>query len=518
MARLFVTSINLNKNELQNARIQNLSSAPSSPVAGQIYYNTSDNIMYFYNGAQWISTSGSLEVIQDAIGAYVSGGVGLSSSYDDVTGTTTLDLDNTTVNAGSYGTTAAKTAAFTVDAQGRLTAASQQDIQIATTQVTGLEEYIEDTVGATVGGLVVAGEGIDVTYDDTNATLTISAEDASSINKGVASFDSTDFTVNSGNVTLNAERVQDIVGSQIIGGTGIDATYDDNNGTLTLDVDSKVVITTDPQTITNKTLGQFTSLGANLDAATYKITNLGEPTSASDAATKQYVDAVSEGLHIHAAVVAATTGNIDLSTALENGDVLDGVTLATGNRVLVKDQSTPSQNGIYVVQASGAAVRASDFDAPQEVDGGDFVFVTGGTVNDNTGWVQTSTGVVTIGTDPIYFTQFSGAGAYTAGAGLTQTGTTFDVGAGTGITVNSNDVAIDTSVVPRKYSTLIGNGSATTITVNHNLNNRDVVVQVYDGGTYTTVEADIVRTTVNAVTVGFAVAPTLNEYRVVVIG
>ncbi len=93
MARLFVTSINLNKNELQNARIQNLSSAPSTPVSGQVYFNTTDNVLYFFDGTNWISTSGSLEVIQDAIGAYVSGGTGLTATYNDTSGVTTIDLE-----------------------------------------------------------------------------------------------------------------------------------------------------------------------------------------------------------------------------------------------------------------------------------------------------------------------------------------------------------------------------------------------------------------------------------------
>ena len=162
-----------------------------------------------------------------------------------------------------------------------------------------------------------------------------------------------------------------------------------------------------------------------LAMGTNKITGLGTPTDNTDAATKAYVDAVTQGLHIHPSAVTATTTNISISADLEVGDVIDGVTLADTNRVLVKNQSTASENGIYVVQPTGAAIRATDFDQPSEVDGGDFIFVTGGTVNDNTGWVQTSTTVVTIGTDPIYFTQFSGAGTYTAGTGLDLNGTEF---------------------------------------------------------------------------------------------
>ena len=529
MARLFVTSINLNKNELQNARIQNLNAAPSSPVSGQIYYNNVDNVMYFWNGSEWISTSGSLEVIQDAIGAYVSGGVGLTSTYNDTSGTTTIDLDNTAVTAASYGTTAAKTASFTVDAQGRLTAASEQDIQIATSQVTNLEEYIEDTVGATLTGLVRAGEGIDVTYDDANATLTIDAEIATDTNRGVASFDATDFTVTSGAVTLNAERVQDIVGSQILGGTGIDATYNDGAGTLSIDIDSTVATLTGTQTLTNKTLGTGNSLSANLDANSNKIINLAEPTNPQDAATKNYVDAVAQGLHIHEAAHAATTAN--LSGTYDNGTsgvgatltlgsaltVLDGHTLNTGDRILVKNQTNTFENGIYVYTSSTVLTRAADFNTAAEIHGGDFVFVENGTTYNSTGWVNENE-VTTVGTDAVVFLQFSGVGTFTAGNGLTLSGTEFNVGAGTGITVNANDVAIDTSVTARKYATQIGDGTNLGYTVTHNLNNRDVVVQIFDSSTYTQVEADVTRPTVNTVSIYFATAPTSNEYRVVVIG
>jgi hypothetical protein len=145
MAKKYLVSIDLNKNELLNARIQNLGAAPSSPVSGQIYYNSQDNVMYFWNGTEWISTSGSLEVIQDAIGTYVSGGTGIVSTYNDSNGTTTIALDDTAVSAGTYGSTS-KTVTFTVDAQGRLTNASDANISIdLATQTTG--DYVATIVG-----------------------------------------------------------------------------------------------------------------------------------------------------------------------------------------------------------------------------------------------------------------------------------------------------------------------------------------------------------------------------------
>jgi hypothetical protein len=207
-----------------------------------------------------------------------------------------------------------------------------------------------------------------------------------------------------------------------------------------------VVGTSDSQTLTNKTLGSSTALGADLSAATYKITGLGTPTASTDAATKQYVDDVAQGLHIHPSVVATTTANLTatysngtsgVGATLTNSGTLaafstDGVSPAQNDRVLVKNQTTQLQNGIYTLTTVGSAsvawvlTRATDMDQSAEIDGGDFVFVTGGTTYDNTGWVQTETGV-TVGTSSLIFTQFSGAGTYTAGNGLTLTGSTFTI-------------------------------------------------------------------------------------------
>jgi hypothetical protein len=181
------------------------------------------------------------------------------------------------------------------------------------------------------------------------------------------------------------------------------------------------------------------------------------PTEDAHAATKAYVDAARSGLDVKQSVRAATTAAVLLASGLENGDAIDGVTLATGDRVLVKNQSTASENGIYVVQASGAAVRATDFDGTGEVSGGAFTFVEEGTVNADSGWVVTSNGAITVGTDAIAWVQFSGAGQITAGDGLTKTGNTINaVGTAGRISVIADSIDIDSGYIGQNTITTLG--------------------------------------------------------------
>jgi hypothetical protein len=171
----------------------------------------------------------------------------------------------------------------------------------------------------------------------------------------------------------------------------------------------------------------LSSQSNDLNVNSNKIVNLSTPTTDSDAATKSYVDSVAQGLDVKSSVRVATTSSGTLATDFENGDTVDGIVLATGNRILIKDQSTSSENGIYVVAASGSPTRAGDLSDSSSASS-IFVFIEEGNINADLGFVcTTDDGSDTVGTDGLVFSQFSGAGQISAGTGLTKSGNSLDV-------------------------------------------------------------------------------------------
>ena len=275
------------------------------------------------------------------------------------------------------------------------------------------------TAAATIGEgfTFAAGEGINTTASGT--TLTITGEDATSSNKGIASFDATDFTVTSGAVAVNAIT---------LGSSSLNpgATTTDIAGLTSLAVDN---LTLNGNEITSTDTNGDISLNPNgsgvIDVNNSRIVNVTDPTQAQDAATKGYVDAVKQALDIKDSVRVATTANITIATDLNVGDTIDGVTLADGDRVLVKNQSTGSQNGIYTAGSSPA--RATDANISAEVTSGMFCFVEEGTVNGDNGFVLTTNDPITLDTTALTFVQFSGAGQIVAGDALSKSGNTLNV-------------------------------------------------------------------------------------------
>lgn len=312
--------------------------------------------------------SGSNEVIN--LGSEtltVAGGTGLTTT--NTTNSVTVDLDSTTVSAGAYGGVDT-VGTFTVDAQGRLTAASDATISILASAVTDFDTQVRTS------------------------------------------------------------RL-------------------DQMATPAADV----------------------AFGAN------KLTGVSDPTQDQDAATKAYVDNVATGLDVKASVHVATTANITLS----GNQTIDGVGVVDGDRVLVKDQSTGSENGIYVV-ASGSWSRSTDADnSPAgEVTSGMFTFVEEGTSNADAGFVLTTSDPITLNSTALSFSQFSGAGQITAGTGLTKTGNTIDaVGTANRISVSANAIDIDSNYAGQ--ATIDTLGTITTGTWN-----ADTIGVLYGGTGATT--------------------------------
>ena len=202
---------------------------------------------------------------------------------------------------------------------------------------------------------------------------------------------------------------------------------------------------------------KFTTDGSTLSQIRVATT----PSNANDAASKSYVDATINGLDVKNSVHLASTANGTLASAFANGQTMDGVALATGDRILLKDQTDASENGVYTVNASGAPTRATDFDADSEVTAGAFFFVEEGTANADSGFIITTDGTITVGTTNIAFTQFSGSGQIVAGTGMTKTGNTLNTVGGDGITANANDLAVDIAA----NSALHISGGALDVTV-----------------------------------------------------
>ena len=260
------------------------------------------------------------------------------------------------------------------------------------------------------------------------------------------------------------------------------ATVNSNVGTYTkVTVNAKGLVTAAATAVLN----DISAPTSDYSFGGYKLTNLADPVSDQDAATKYYVDSVAQGLDVKASVVAATTANITLSGA----QTIDGVSIVAGDRVLVKNQTNATQNGIYVA-ASGAWARSSDADTWAELVSA-YVFVEQGSTYADTGWVCTVNAGGTLGTDPVTWSQFSGAGTYVAGTGLTLSGNTFSI-TNTGVTAASYGSSSKTLT-----ATVNAQGQLTALS---DTNIAIVLAQVTDAGTMAAQNANNVNITGGSIT------------------
>ena len=490
MARKFLTSIDLAKNELQNAVVQNLAADPSNPVLGQVYFNTVANEMRIYNGTLF-EAIGLNGVTADAAEINILDGATLTTTeLNYVDGVTSSIQDQ--LNTKSPSASPTFTGTVTLD--------------------TGVDLVFE---GATANAFELT-----LTAGDPTADRTVTLPDLTTTLVGR---DTTDTLTNK---TITSPSVSGLYLSDatiVFEGATTDA-YETTLSVVDPTADRTIYLPNADGTIArleNK-LHEFALATADVDLNNQKITDLADPVDPQDAANKRYVDSAVAGLNWKQAVNLIAIANVPLTGDTETVVIDSHAALDDsddGYRILLTNQTTDTENGIYVYADNGTTytlTRPTDADTYQELIGAS-VFVMEGTVYGATSWVQSNHYITSFADQD--WAQFSGASTYTAGNGLVADGNIFNVGAGTGILSNVNDVAIDKSVVVTKYSTNVGNGSATSITVTHNLNTRDVTVGIYDNESpYAEVMADVEHTTTNTITVLFSVAPTTDKYRVVVHG
>ncbi len=625
MAKKFLVSLDLNKNELLNARIQNLASAPSSPVTGQAYYDTALGKFGTYNGSTWdyMGTSAATGDVSsntassvDSEIALFSGtagktikratGTGLAKLTAGVLSTATSGTDYT-LGTAALGTGILKnttgTGDHTIAVAGDFPTLNQSTTGSAATLTTpraiygnnfdgsaALNQIIASTYGGTGNGFTKFSGATtsEKTYTLPNASATILTDNAAvTVAQGgtgratgttAYALIATGTTATGAQQTLAAGATTEI----LVGGgasalpvwttaQGSGAPVRATSPTLTtpnLGTPSAVVLTSGTGLpistgLTGAGTGVLTALAVNVGSAgafvTYNgaggtpsaitltngtglpesgVTNLVSdlalkaplanptftgtvtvptPSAGTDAANKTYVDNAVQGLSWKQAVRVASTANITVASALTNGSTIDGVTVATGDRVLLKDQSTASQNGIYTVVASGAASRTADADSSAEIDSMT-VYVEQGTANGDTVWTLT-TNDPTIGSTSLAYAQVNGGAlpsASTTVEGKVELATQAEAQAKTDTTRALTAASV--ADFARKYTGTIGNGSLTDLPVTHGLGSQYVTAQVFDATSNALVECDIVLTSSTVTTFTFAVAPTTNQFRVVITG
>ena len=429
------------------------------------------------------STSGTITVLATAIAG--SNSLTLPAATDTLVGKATTDtLTNKTISFGSNTVTmtSAQLATAVTDetGSGALVFATSPTLVTPTLGVASATSINKVTLTApATGSTLTIADGKTLTASN---TLTFTGTDTSSVafgGGGTVAYVANKLSVFA--ATTSAE-----LAGVISDETGTGALVFASSPTLVTPTLGAALATSITATSGNMTVGAAAGNNSvnlvptgtgSVDVANKRITSVAEPTQSTDAATKNYVDAVKTGLDVKDSVRVTTTANLTATYANGTSGVgatltnsgtqaaltIDSIVLTVGDRVLVKDQTTALQNGFYKVTTVGTVstnwvlTRTVDADENTEITPGAFTFVEEGTVGNDNGYVCTNTGAITIGTTAITFVQFSGAGQITAGDGLTKNGNTLDVvGTANRISISADAVDISTNYVGQTSITTLG--------------------------------------------------------------
>lgn len=480
---------NAGVSEIQNVKLETLSAHPETDnFVGRVYFNSTDSKFYFCSnpvgpvfipfatGGDASALQSEVDAIETSLGTMVDGSgvfqASAFSGFSNVSSPTSLtnalsqldaaiegkdtlaELDDVTITTPSAGHVLYYTTEWVNAAPGSTSGVQAWDA--ALDSISGLSTSADQmiyTTGSdtyTTTSLTSFARSLLDDADAATARTTLGVQEADATLAALAAFNTNGYLVQTAADTFVGRTIEGTAGNVVVtngdgvaANTSIDlATVSQANSgnfvKVTLDSYGRVtgntaVVASDITGLVDATYVNVAgdTMTGNLAMNGNSVTGIAAPVGGTDATNKNYVDALVAGLTWKNAARVATTGPVTLATDLEAGDVVDGVTLVAGDRVLVKDQTNPEENGIYVVQASGAAVRSTDMDVAGEFSAAT-LYVKEGSTQANTGWTQTEE-VTTVDTDDVVFVQFTGAGTFVAGVGLDLTGNTFSVNLGAGI-------------------------------------------------------------------------------------
>ena len=450
----------------------------TSPSLTSPVLNTSLSGTAFKDEDDMSSDSATAVASQQSIKAYVDTqltGEDLDYAGDSGTGAVDLDSQTFTLAGGEGIDTTASGQTLTIAGEDATTsnkgiasfhsdnfavssgAVTIKDGGVANAELANSSITVTDGSNLTatsLGGTITfsAGEGLDVA--ESSGTITYSGEDATVSNKGIASFDTNNFSVSSGAVSIKTAGV----GNTAVA-TGIDATKIADGsvtnsefqyiGGLTSDAQTQLTgkltasnnlsdVSSASTSRTNLGLGTISTQASNSVSITGgSISGLSLPTADTEASSKLYVDNAIAGMRTRIITRVATTGNVNLTNGLENGDTIDGITLQTGDKILVKSNTDATENGIYICPSSGTASRDTNYDTVEEL-AGQMIVVQQGSTNADKIFLCTTDNSGSIGSVNIVFSQITPANQGTVqSVGITQSGSEFTIG-NTPITSSGN--------------------------------------------------------------------------------